>query len=63
MSIRNQILKQALHYALQYMSYSDLRERNIQLDLAFNNVKPKDWYLVLDLVRFRTELGYESLIM
>ena len=32
------------------------------LDLAFNNVKPKDWYFVLDLVRFRTELGYERII-
>ena len=29
-----------------------------QLDLAFNNVKPMDWYFVLDLVRFRTGLGY-----
>ena len=28
----------------------------LQLDLAFNNVKRKDWYFVLDLV-FRTELG------
>ena len=28
-----------------------------QLDLAFNNVKPKDWYFVLDLVWVRTELG------
>ena len=28
-----------------------------KLDLAFNNVKPKDWYFVLDYVRFRTELG------
>ena len=30
-----------------------------KLDLAFNNVKPKDWYFVLDEVRFRTELGCE----
>ena len=30
---------------------------NIKLDLAFNNVKPKDWYFVFDLVRFRTGLG------
>ena len=30
-----------------------------KLDLAFNNVKPKDWYFVLDLVRFRTGLSYE----
>ena len=28
-----------------------------KLDLAFNNVKPKDWYFVLDLVQFRIELG------
>ena len=34
-----------------------------KLDLAFNNVKPKDWYFVLDLVQFRTGLGYERLIM
>ena len=25
-----------------------LRINNNQLDLAFNNVKPKDWYFVLD---------------
>ena len=25
--------------------------------LALNNVKPKDWYFVVDLVRFRTGLG------
>ena len=31
---------------------------NIKLDLAFNNVKPKDWYFVFDLVRFRTGLGH-----
>ena len=36
---------------------------NIKLDLAFNNVKPKDWYFVLDLVQFRTGLGNERLIM
>ena len=30
-----------------------------ELDLAFNNVKPKDWNFVLDLVRFRKGLGYE----
>ena len=35
----------------------------VRLDLAFNNVKPKDWYFVLDLVLFRTGLGYERLIM
>ena len=29
----------------------------VRLDLAFNNVKPNDWYFVLDLVRVRTELG------
>ena len=28
-----------------------------KLDLAYNTVKPKDWYFVLDWVRFRTELG------
>ena len=28
----------------------------VRLDLAFNNVKPNDWYFVLDLVRVRTEL-------
>ena len=27
------------------------------LDFALNNVKPKDWYFVLDWVQFRTELG------
>ena len=27
-----------------------------KLDLAFNNVKPKDWYFVLDQVRIRTGL-------
>ena len=31
--------------------------RKYKLDLAFNNLKPKDWYFVLDYVRFRTELG------
>ena len=29
-----------------------------KLELAFNNVEPKDRYFVLDLVQFRTELGY-----
>ena len=33
----------------------------LKLDLAFNNVKPKDRYLVLDQVQFRTELGYVRL--
>ena len=28
-----------------------------KLDLVFNNVKPNDWYFVLDLVQVRTELG------
>ena len=28
-----------------------------QLDLVFNNVKPNDWYFVLDLVQVRTKLG------
>ena len=31
----------------------DLKEK---LDLAFNNVKPKDWYFVFDLVQLRTGL-------
>ena len=31
----------------------------MELDLAFNNVKPKNWYFVLDLVCIRTGLGYE----
>ena len=29
----------------------------LELDLAFNNVKPKDWYFALDKVQFMTELG------
>ena len=29
----------------------------LKLDLAFNNVKPKDWYFILDKVHFMTELG------
>ena len=33
------------------------RKYILKLDLAFNNVKPKDWYFVLDLVRFRTGIG------
>ena len=33
------------------------------LDLAFNNVKLKDWYFVLDLVQFRTGLGYKHSFM
>ena len=32
----------------------------LKLDLTFNNGKPKDWHFVLDLVTFRTGLGYES---
>ena len=28
-----------------------------KLDLAYNTVKPKEWYFVLDWVRFRTELA------
>ena len=35
----------------------------LKLDLAFNNIKPKDWYFVLHWVRFRTGFGYERLIM
>ena len=34
-----------------------------ELDLAFNYVKPKDWYFVLDLVQFRTGLGYRHSFM
>ena len=34
----------------------------MELDLTFNNVKPKDWYFVLDLVQFRTILGCVRLI-
>ena len=34
-----------------------LRLYNSKLDLAFNNVKPKDWYFVIYYVLFRTELG------
>ena len=30
---------------------------------AFINVKPKDWYFVLDLVQFRTGLGCVRIIM
>ena len=29
----------------------------LKLDLAINNVNPKDWYFVLDEVQFRTGLG------
>ena len=31
------------------------------LDLAFNNVKPKDWYFVLDRVQFSKELRFVKL--
>ena len=31
-------------------------KRRRKLDLAFNNVKPKDRYFVIDYVQFRTEL-------
>ena len=48
---------------LSRMMFSSSWTLMIKLDLAFNNVKPKDWYFVLDLVRFRTGLGYERLIM
>ncbi len=30
------------------MSRLSIRVTNEKLDLAFNNVKPKDWYFVLD---------------
>ncbi len=29
-------------------AYHTTKVRNTKLDLAFNNVKPKDWYFVLD---------------
>ena len=39
------------------MEYYNLGvENSLKLDLAFNNVKPKDWYFVLDSIQFRTEL-------
>ena len=38
------------------MIYTNILSMN-KLDLAFNNVKPKDWYFVLDKVQFRTDLG------
>ena len=31
-----------------------------KLDLAFKNVKPKDWYFVIDLGQLRTDLGQTS---
>ena len=31
-----------------YTASKNLAVLNVQLDLAFNNVKPKDWYFVLD---------------
>ena len=40
---------------LDWLMHKDLYE---ELDLAFNNFKPKDWYFVLDQVQFRTGLGY-----
>ena len=36
---------------------SFVRDKISKLDLAFNNVKPKDWYFVFDLVQLRTGLG------
>ena len=30
--------------------YANTSFKGFKLDLAFNNVKPKDWYFVLDLV-------------
>ena len=36
---------------------------NYLYDFNCNNVKPKDWYFVLNLVRFRTGFGSERLIM
>ena len=32
-----------------------------KLDLAFNNVKPKDWYFVIDLVQLRKGSGCVTL--
>ena len=34
-----------------------LTKKGYELDLAFQNVKPKDQYFVHDYVQFRTELG------
>ena len=33
-----------------------MKKKN-QLDLALNNVKPKDWYFVLNKIHVWTELG------
>ena len=35
-------------------STSTRLDNKTKLDLAFNNVKPKDWFFFLDLVQFRT---------
>ena len=45
---------------IQIQSYQSLQAFLVllKLDLAFNNVKPKDWYFVLYKVQFRTALGY-----
>ena len=43
---------------MQCAGHLELRRYQYELDLAFNNVKPKDWYFALDKVRFRTELGW-----
>ena len=42
---------------------SKTKEIKNELDLAFNNVKPNDWYFVIDLVQFRTGLGYERCVV
>ena len=45
--IKIKMVFSAVYYSFVPYSYKQL-ERKIQLDLAFNNVKPKDWYFVLD---------------
>ena len=35
--------------------------QQVKLDLAFNNVKPKDWYFVIDLVQLRKGSGCVTL--
>ena len=48
--------KGAIKFVLSGANIMCPGESKKKLDLAFNNVKPKDWYYVLDWVRFRTEL-------
>ena len=42
---------------IMVFKFIGLLKNRMELNLAFNNVKPKDWYFVLTLVQFRTELG------